>query len=59
VPPCGRIDAPTLREATKDGRITPIMMGQRHISDFTRRKEHDAYGKALERLLRDLKVGAS
>lgn len=26
--------------------------------DFTRWKEHDAYSKALERLLRDLKVGA-
>jgi hypothetical protein len=24
--------------------------------DFTRWKEHDAYSKALERLLRDLKV---
>jgi hypothetical protein len=29
------------------------------IGDFTRRKEPDAYGKALERLLRDLKVEAS
>jgi hypothetical protein len=28
----------------------------RHIGDFTRRKEHDAYSKALARLLRDLKV---
>ncbi len=26
---------------------------------FTRRKEHDAYSQALERLLRDLKVAAS
>jgi hypothetical protein len=32
---------------------------QRPIGTFTRRKEHDAYQKALERLLRDLKVGAS
>jgi hypothetical protein len=31
----------------------------RHIGDFTRWKEHDAYQKALERLLRDLKVEAS
>jgi hypothetical protein len=31
----------------------------RHIGDFTRWKEHDAYQKVLERLLRDLKVGAS
>jgi len=28
----------------------------RHIGDFTRWKEHDAYQKSLERLLRDLKV---
>jgi hypothetical protein len=27
--------------------------------DFTRWREHDAYGKALERLLRDLKAEAS
>ena len=27
-----------------------------HIGDFTRWKEHDAYSKALERLLRDLRV---
>jgi hypothetical protein len=26
-------------------------------SDFTRWKEHDAYTKALDRLLRDLRVG--
>ena len=35
------------------------MRGQRHIGDFTRWKEHDAYRKALERLLRDLKVAAA
>jgi hypothetical protein len=34
-------------------------MGQRRIGDFTRWKEHDAYSKALERLLRGLKVEAS
>jgi hypothetical protein len=28
----------------------------RHIGDFTRWKEHDAYSKALDRLLRDLRV---
>jgi hypothetical protein len=33
--------------------------GQRHIGDFTRWKEHDAYSKALERLLRDLQVEVS
>jgi hypothetical protein len=27
-----------------------------HISDFTRWKEHNAYTKALDRLLRDLRV---
>jgi hypothetical protein len=31
----------------------------RRIGDFPRWKEHDAYGKALERLRRDLKVEAS
>jgi hypothetical protein len=31
----------------------------RHTGDFTPWKEHDAYGKALERLLRDLQVEAS
>jgi hypothetical protein len=36
-----------------------LLRGQRHIGAFTRWKEHDAYGKALERLLRDLKVEAS
>jgi hypothetical protein len=36
-----------------------LLCGQRHIGDFTRWKEHDAYSKALERLLRDLKVEAS
>ena len=30
---------------------------QRHIGDFTRWKDHDAYSKAFERLLRDLKAG--
>ena len=31
---------------------------QRNIGDFRRWKDHDAYQKALERLLRDLTVGA-
>jgi hypothetical protein len=31
----------------------------RHIGDFTRWKEHDAYQKALHRLLRDLRVEKS
>ena len=30
---------------------------QRHIGDFTRWKNHDAYSTAFERLLRDLKAG--
>jgi hypothetical protein len=33
-----------------------LLRGQRNIGDFTCWKEHDAYRKALERLLRDLKV---
>jgi hypothetical protein len=37
---------------------TRLPCGQQNIGDITRRKEHDAYGKALERLLRDLKVEA-
>jgi hypothetical protein len=28
----------------------------RHIGDFTHWKDHDAYTKALDRLLRDLRV---
>ena len=40
-------------------RSPPSQMGRRHIGDFTRWQEHDAYQEALERLLRDLKVGAS
>jgi hypothetical protein len=28
----------------------------RHIGDFSHWKDHDAYQKALERLLRDLRV---
>lgn len=35
-----------------------MLRGQRNIGDFTRWKDHDAYQKALERLLRDLKVEA-
>ena len=33
-----------------------VRLGARHIGDFTRWKEHDAYQKALDRLLRDLRV---
>ena len=32
------------------------LRGQRNIGDFTRWKDHDAYRKGLERLLRDLTV---
>jgi hypothetical protein len=31
---------------------------QRHIGDFTHWKDHDAYKKAFDRLLRDLKAEA-
>ena len=30
----------------------------RHIGDFTNRKNHDAYQRAFERLLRDLKASS-
>ena len=33
-----------------------LLRGQRNIGDFTRWKDHDAYQKGLERLLRDLRV---
>jgi len=36
-----------------------LIRNTRNIGDFTRWKEHDAYQKALERLLRDLKAEAS
>jgi hypothetical protein len=32
---------------------------QRHIGDFTRWRDHDAYRKAFDRLLRDLQAEAS
>ena len=32
---------------------------QSNIGDFTRWKDHDAYQKSFERLLRDLKVPAA
>ena len=35
-----------------------LLRGQRHIGDFTRWNEPDAYRQALQRLLRDLKVKA-
>ena len=36
-----------------------LLRDQRNIGDFTRWKDHDAYSKGLERLLRDLKVEAA
>jgi hypothetical protein len=47
------------RRARDEGSLGGLLCGQRHIGDFTRWQEHDAYSKALERLLRDLKVEAS
>jgi len=35
-----------------------LLKNTRNIGDFTRWREHDAYGKAFERLLRDLKAEA-
>jgi hypothetical protein len=51
-----RLDATVMEQ--KAGWAADIKRS-RHIGDFTRWKEHDAYQKALERLLRDLKVEAS
>ncbi len=39
--------------------MAPWLMRALHIGDFTRWKEHDAYQKALDRLLRDLRVERS
>jgi hypothetical protein len=36
--------------------VQPAADLARSIGDFTRWKEHDAYSKALDRLLRDLRV---
>ena len=33
-----------------------LLRGQRNIGDFTRWKDHDAYWKGFDRLLRDLKT---
>jgi hypothetical protein len=38
---------------------TLVVNPVREFGDFTRRKERDAYSKALDRLLRDLRVGKS
>ena len=40
-------------------RVTKTTNGHRYIGDFTRWKDHDAYQKALDRLLRDLRVEKS
>ena len=48
-----RIDD-TVLQATKPW--TRLLRGQRNIGDFSRWKDHDAYQKVLERLLRDLTV---
>jgi hypothetical protein len=43
---------------TTDEAWAAKLRDNRNIGDFRRWKEHDAYQKALERLLRDLKVEA-
>jgi uncharacterized protein YjbI with pentapeptide repeats len=48
-----RIDG-TVMETTKPW--ARLLRGQRNIGDFTCWKDHDAYQKILDRLLRDLKV---
>jgi hypothetical protein len=47
------------RTCQTNPRTARLLRGQRPIGGFTRWKEHAAYSKALERLLRDLKVEAS
>ncbi len=42
-----------------EGGWPALIRNTRNIGDFTRLKRHDAYQKALERLLRDLKAEAS
>jgi hypothetical protein len=42
-----------------DGGWPALVRRTRHIGDFTRWKDHDAYQQAFERLLRDLKAGQS
>jgi hypothetical protein len=49
-----RVDATVMETAKPWARL---LRGQRNIGDFRRWKEHDAYAKALDRLLRDLRVG--
>jgi uncharacterized protein YjbI with pentapeptide repeats len=51
-----RLDATVIEQTT--GWAADIKR-TRHITDFTRWKDHDAYSKGLERLLRDLKVEAT
>ncbi len=41
-----------------EGGWPALIRNTRNIGDFTRWKRHDAYQKALDRLLRDLKAGA-
>jgi hypothetical protein len=36
--------------------LRAVLQQHPHIGDFTRWKKHDAYQKALDRLLRDLRV---
>src|SRR4051812_45979766 len=48
-----RIDNAVLKSEEPWARL---LRDQRHIGDFTRWKDHDAYSNRLERLLRDLKV---
>ena len=42
-----------------EGGWPALIRNTRNIGDFTRWKRHDAYQKALDRLLRDLKAEAS
>jgi hypothetical protein len=48
-----RLDETVIQRA---GGWPALIRYARHIGDFTRRKQHDDYLQALERLLRDLKA---
>jgi len=49
-----RIDSAVMKV---QGGWPQYLRNTRNVGDFTRWKEHDAYQKSLERLLKDLKVG--
>jgi len=59
--PISLVDFPTVREWTAFDADTGKDMGREvreyFVPDFSAWKDHDAYRKAFDRLLRDLKAG--